>query len=436
VTLKGQDLFRDSRSGRAEVGSGTAGVEVGRMTVGGADGEGSADVATPAAEPRKKESPEQFRRDLRRLSGVIVIAGAAAALLYVVQFDVEEAFAVLGAAGGVAAAAVAVGGLLGFLFGIPKTLQSDRVGEEETRYLANTNLEQISDWLTKILVGIGLVQIAQAPEALASLADSLGPMFGDTDTSAAFGLSLAIYFAVSGFIVVYLWTRALLRGVLKAADQDIGARIEAVLSRREDANAEALVLATRQLTGNAPPTQEDLNRAMAAATPDYLVQIYGRAEEQRQRSWRDDKDTMVRTIPVFRALTEADQEHRYFRHFASLGFALKDQPQPDYEGAEKALTTAIVIRGRSKTLLIYEWNRALCRIHLDPAFALGQPAAEPQRAGIEADLRTAAKQFSERYFSAHPDDADTTTISEWLALNDLTYADLSAKPATRSGGTP
>lgn len=403
------------------------------MTAGEADIGGTSVVATGSSDGRTKESPEQFRQDLRRLSGAIGIAGAAAALLYVVQFEVKQAFAVLGAAGSVAAAAAAVGGLLGFLFGIPKTLQSDRVGDDETRYLANTNLEQISDWLTKILVGIGLVQIAQAPDALASLSASLGPLFGDTGSSAAFGLSLALYFAVSGFVVVYLWTRALLRGVLKAADQDISARIEAELSKREDANAKALVLATRQLSGTAPATQEELDRAIAAASPDYLAQIYGSAEDQRQRTWRIDKDSMVRTIPVFRALTDADQQRRDFRHFASLGFALKDQPQPDYLGAEKALSTAIAVRGKSKTLSIYEWNRALCRIHLDPAFAMDQPSGEQQRAGIESDLRRAAKQFAERYFAAHPDDADTTTISRWMELNGLTYAALSATPATKGG---
>lgn len=380
----------------------------------------------------KKQAPAQFRHDLKRLSAAILIAGAVAALLYAVQFDLSPAFAVLGSAASVACAAAAIGSLLGFLFGIPKTLQSDRVGDEdETRYLANTNLEQISDWLTKILVGIGLVQIARTPDALASLARSLRPLFGDTKSSAAFGLSFALYFAVSGFLVAYLWTRALLRGVLEAADRDIGARIEAELSKREDANAEALALAARQLAGQALPDDE-LERAIAAASPDYLVQIYGRAEEQRQRNWQLDKDTMVRTIPVFKALADADREHRYFRHFASLGFALKDQPQPDFAGAEKALTTAIAVRGKSKTLLIYEWNRALCRIHLDPAFSNEQPSADQQRAGIEADLRTTARQFAERYFMPHPDDPDTTTIGRWLELNGLSYADLKREQRSAS----
>src|ERR1043165_5817945 len=62
-----------------------------------------------------------------------------------------------------ALAVMACGALTGFLFGIPRVLQtpdpvSIQGGEKETRAVSqpiyrmqvNTNLEQISDWLTKI----------------------------------------------------------------------------------------------------------------------------------------------------------------------------------------------------------------------------------------------------------------------------------------------
>ncbi|MDP9839496.1 hypothetical protein J2T09_004272 [Neorhizobium huautlense] len=67
-----------------------------------------------------------------------------------------------------AAAATAVGGMLGFLFGIPRVLQkapeTPKAGEPqlsskaEQLFATNTSLEDISDWLTKIIIGIGLVQ--------------------------------------------------------------------------------------------------------------------------------------------------------------------------------------------------------------------------------------------------------------------------------------
>ena len=388
---------------------------------------GKPDPST-SGQGKPDQSTNQFRRDLGTLALVIGAAGGLAALLYALQFARDETLSVLGAAAAVAGAAAAVGSFVGFLFGIPKTLQSDRQGSEETRYIANTNLEQISDWLTKILVGVGLVQISAAPAALGHLAQELGPMFGGEDTSPAFGLSLAIYFTVAGFVVAYLWTRAVLQSVLKAADRDVAEQIQDVLSKREDANAEALALVERQLAGQSPPTQPELDKALSAATPEWLVQIYRRAEEQRFHNWRDDPATMARTIPVFRALVTADTQHNFFRHFGSLGFALKDKEPPAYAEALALLTTAIDIRGkrRTKGLLIYEWNRALCRIQLDASFAAGAASADTDKELILADLKAAAQQLPAHMFE-DADDADASTISTWLGLNGLTHADLRAQ---------
>ncbi len=393
------------------------------------DDRGQADRGRTGQSTRDQSKSDQSGAEFRRALGVLALiigaAGGLATLLYALQFARAETLSVLGAAAAVAGAATAVGSFIGFLFGIPKTLQSDRQDGAETRYIANTNLEQISDWLTKILVGVGLVQISAAPEALGHLAQQLGPLFGGKDTSPAFGLSLAIYFTVSGFVVAYLWTRAVLQSVLKAADRDVAAQIQDVLSKREGANAQALALVERQLTGQSAPTQEELNEAISAATPEWLVQIYRRAEEQRRRNWRNDPATMEQTIPVFRALAAADPRRNYFRHFGSLGFALKDKAQPLYEEALAALTTAIDVRGkpRTKGVLIYEWNRAVCRIHLDASFAAGKASSDTDKQPILADLKAAAEQLSARMFEG-AEDPDTITIGKWLGLNELTYSDL------------
>lgn len=83
----------------------------------------------------------------------------------------------------VAVASTAVGCFLGFLFGIPKSLQRPAVGQPQPAppapsdskdmaaagsssaarttgpsFGTNTSLEEISDWLTKIIIGLGLVQ--------------------------------------------------------------------------------------------------------------------------------------------------------------------------------------------------------------------------------------------------------------------------------------
>ena len=104
-------------------------------------------------------------------------------------------------------ACLATGGFVGFLFGIPKVAQPDASGSTSPglpagspftgpspnaaagyRLLVNTNLTDISDWLTKIIVGLTLIELQKIPQNLNSaslfIADSLGGMeeksFADT----------------------------------------------------------------------------------------------------------------------------------------------------------------------------------------------------------------------------------------------------------------
>src|SRR4051812_22645802 len=78
---------------------------------------------------------------------------------------------------GVALAAATAGAVAGFIFGIPRSLQGDAPAADGVMRGAvatprdNTNLEQISDWLTKILVGVGLTQIGHLGAALAGVSE-------------------------------------------------------------------------------------------------------------------------------------------------------------------------------------------------------------------------------------------------------------------------
>jgi hypothetical protein len=95
-----------------------------------------------------------------------MLIGVLAVLVYAIDSKTWVAFFTTMSTGVVVAASAAmIGGLLGFLFGIPRALQqASVVVPDPTMPLIqpasasdapNTNLEQISDWLTKILVGVG-----------------------------------------------------------------------------------------------------------------------------------------------------------------------------------------------------------------------------------------------------------------------------------------
>ena len=86
-----------------------------------------------------------------RSLGWACVGGVVAILLFGFEsHSFGQYLAITGTALLISSASMVIGALAGFLFGIPRTLEGDDEGHKSgTRYRANTNLEQISDWLTK-----------------------------------------------------------------------------------------------------------------------------------------------------------------------------------------------------------------------------------------------------------------------------------------------
>jgi ABC-type amino acid transport system permease subunit len=101
-----------------------------------------------------------------------------------------------------AAAFFALGMTIGFIFAIPRA---------SGRYV-NSNLELISDWLTKILVGVGLTQFKSIPSALSKLATFVAGGIKSSGQDQAFALFVILYFFFAGFVASYLETRVFLTG--------------------------------------------------------------------------------------------------------------------------------------------------------------------------------------------------------------------------------
>jgi hypothetical protein len=227
----------------------------------------------------------------------------------------------------IAGAAALVGGLLGFLFGIPRALQSDEApapqpgaakeGDHPTvSYKANTNLEQISDWLTKILVGVGLTQLAFLPDNLYALAAFLGPALGAVPQTEVMAGGVVLSFAVCGFLFGYLWTRLYMAGALREADLAALDRKISELERQTSRDAKALSLVQLFLNprpDSPQPQESELKAAVAAASPAMKTTIFNEAYKVSSNNWQDDatKPRMERTIPIFRALIESDLRNEY-----------------------------------------------------------------------------------------------------------------------------
>ncbi len=154
---------------------------------------------------------------------MFAIAGGVAA---VIAFGAQRDQPVTAVAVGllVAGAALAVGAAIGFLFAIPRAVQDPAqgrgaLGQFESPYQVNTNLEQISDWLTKIVVGLGLVEITKLPAAFGGLAEFVATAFGQPAVPPSVAGVILAYFSVGGFLVFYIWTRLLLTYEFTRADR-------------------------------------------------------------------------------------------------------------------------------------------------------------------------------------------------------------------------
>jgi hypothetical protein len=167
-------------------------------------------------------------RFVARLAGVVAGAGGVAVLAFATQASTWAEYGRM-VAGllMVAGCAWSVGALIGFLFGIPRTLSlpsgdvaEGAFGRDQLHYRVNTNLEQISDWLTKILVGVGLAELHRLPAALRGAADYFAAAIGGRAAAdlAGFLAALLVYFSVVGFMTGYLGTRVLLAPLFKLAD--------------------------------------------------------------------------------------------------------------------------------------------------------------------------------------------------------------------------
>jgi len=89
---------------------------------------------------------------------------------------------------------------------------NDQQGENQPKSpdAVNTNLEEISDWLTKIIVGVSLVELRKALAALEGAAELIAKSIGGTG-QVSFAYALMLYFSISGFLGAYLLTRLYLQ---------------------------------------------------------------------------------------------------------------------------------------------------------------------------------------------------------------------------------
>jgi hypothetical protein len=142
----------------------------------------------------------------------------------------------------VAAACCLAGSLLGFLFGIPRALSGDAAVSadmQHNRLITNTNLEQVSDWLTKIIVGATLVQLGPLLRGFRELATFLSGIFGAPSAqNKALAGAIILYNSVFGFFAMYIAARSIITFLFNMSPDDWFSKGSNILAKQDTGKAE------------------------------------------------------------------------------------------------------------------------------------------------------------------------------------------------------
>ncbi|CAM3685915.1 hypothetical protein CWM58_04005 [Klebsiella sp. H-Nf2] len=148
-------------------------------------------------------------------------------------------------------ACLSVGAGIGFLFGIPRAGNKDQANKitpnnkQIQTYTAtsdiyqgrpNTNLEEVSDWLTKIIIGLTLVNLKTLGNHLIVISNYVAASMSDKPNESMKSLSIALIlgFSTIGFLCGYLYTRLFLQGAFQRSDSQFYKTLDDVLKADAD----------------------------------------------------------------------------------------------------------------------------------------------------------------------------------------------------------
>jgi len=121
-----------------------------------------------------------------------------------------------------ALAPAALGWCVGFLFGlpqIPKGVQAPATSSDPS-YSPGGHLEDIADWLTKIIVGVGLVQWNTFMSKFWAIAGAMASTFSP-EGGTMIAACVLVYFGMVGSLAGYLTTRLNLANLMARADRQL-----------------------------------------------------------------------------------------------------------------------------------------------------------------------------------------------------------------------
>ncbi|PZR16593.1 MAG: hypothetical protein DI536_05360 [Archangium gephyra] len=227
-----------------------------------------------------------------------------------------------------------VGAIPGFLLGVPRVLQSDgdaaTASKKAYEQRVNTSLEQVSDWLTKGLIGVGLVELTKLPGIFASAGAFMAKSFGEKGPAAEFCTAIAVVFVIQGFLMSYLFTRLQLSMLFRVADEAVSADdVETVVSaplQLPDAVVKAApeVVRVVKRLAELPSDQVAATDVAAWAKSKLFSKSFDEAISGFQRALRIDPTNQKLLLDYAAALFQANRPEEAIDQLEQLLAKLKD----------------------------------------------------------------------------------------------------------------
>lgn len=217
-----------------------------------------------------------------------------------------------------------IGFIVGLLFSMPRAIaaandsdkktqsvpSSDPAQREAPLYSPNVNLEQVADWLTKIIVGVGLVEAQHISEFVWKGAVTLGGQLNETnpsidaDGAAALSLGMIVGFPLVGFIGGFFAMKLYISRAMYASEKDIFRPVSYTPVAKEAVEDE--LRRTTAVPSDAPPELvESAAASSSAATARVVDDVLKTPVEQLQTS--SDLVTRARAALLKGNFTEAAQ---------------------------------------------------------------------------------------------------------------------------------
>jgi F0F1-type ATP synthase membrane subunit b/b' len=213
----------------------------------------------------------------------------------------------------ISGACLSAGGFLGFIFGIPSLAQTST---NKIKY--NDNLVQISDWLTKIIVGVGLTQLTKIPAKVIALGEFLQDNFSGGTWGRNVGLAIVFYFLLLGFLSIYFWTRTDYTRIIKFMDDDLETKLKRAEKEKEEAEQQKAKAEAERQKAEKERLAAEMQKLQAEQERRLAEVAKAQAEEEKERAAEMEQEKMRQ-----QDLQRSEQEEREVlnRYWTTLGIS-------------------------------------------------------------------------------------------------------------------